>query len=314
MQEEPSRSRIGIKITLLAIGALMANACGEATTDPAAIVEPEVVYLEVADMATFALPLDAYRLSAEQARTLADAAALQVQQCMSRFGFPADAPIPPPASDPPTGNERLYGLTDRTVAETRGYYAGPLPDESTNSTSLTPQEPPAPTEDSEAWYAVAHGTLPRTEDGQQVPEGGCIGEMRRTLATGAPEADTALADRLAIDAHHRAQEDSRVQEAFSAWSRCMARAGYDYATPWEANNDIQWTAHDGPRPTQEEIATAVTDVDCKHEVDLINIWASVHTAYELQAVEAHAEALDAVAEYRAVELANAREILDSAVG
>lgn len=264
--------------------------------------EPAVVMIDVDDMAAFTLPLDSYRLAdGESAFLVADATTAVFDRCMEGFGFVYDLPTPVGRAVP-RDNSRLYGIVDPGEAMTNGYLPD-MPGTADPGEGSSPELPPS-------WYAIATGTVAESEEGLAVPAGGCMGEALRTIAAGAPTegVDLALADRLAGEASDRAEQDSRVQAAFAEWSACMSRSGYDYRTPWDANNDPAWM--DGGEPSQHHIAVATADVACKGEVDLVRIWASVHTAYELRAIEQNAAALALIAEYRQIELANAASILE----
>jgi hypothetical protein len=66
-----------------------------------------------------------------------------------------------------------------------------------------------------------------------------------------------------------------VKLAVRAWAACMAGHGYPYSEP------ITAALHGWPKtPTRTEIATAVADVTCKRQVDLVNTWLAVEAAYQ----------------------------------
>jgi hypothetical protein len=223
---------------------------------------------------------------------------------MHTFGFMQEPPSPDPGIRVPPGHSRLYGLVDLDQARANGYYW---------DLGVSPPDPgTAPPELPAEWYAIAAGDIEQTASGQPVPRGGCRGEADRALHAGMPAgADLPLADRLAQEAFGRAEQDSRVQAAFAAWRSCMAAKGYDYSDPWGATNDVAWSATpSAQRPSEREALTATADVECKIEVDLVDIWASVHTAYERRAVEHNAQALALIQDYREAELANALAIIN----
>lgn len=283
---------------LLAVVVLAAG-CGQD-----AAREPDVEMLDGVVMSELVLPLDAYRTSDDEAgQVVSEAWSTVFHQCMRSFGFAQEAAGPDQAREL-QGNSRLYGLVDLDHARTEGY-TNPLIDRQ-------PSMPGAPVPElPQEWYAVARGHIVSFAE-REVPEGGCIAEAHRTLSAGAPAgADLPLADRLAGDAYIRAEQDSRVRAAIAAWRDCMTAKGYNYADPWQANNDGTWSATPPEqRPSDREVLVATADVECKIEVDLIDIWASVHIAYELLLIEQNAEALTLIKEYREVELANALAVLE----
>jgi hypothetical protein len=80
---------------------------------------------------------------------------------------------------------------------------------------------------------------------------------------------------IAAQASQWAQNDPRVLAVERAWSGCMARRGYSYHTPLQAQQ------HGWPStPTTGEVATAVADVSCKARTNLPNTWLTVEAAYQ----------------------------------
>jgi hypothetical protein len=244
----------------------------------------------------FALPLDAYQPDAPGRSLIDRAHAEAFRACMQRFGF---ALQPPDLSGSGRGlnNRQRYGIWDENQAGRLGYHA---------PRQTPPQQDPLL--DTPAAQAVATGA------GQQVdglPDGGCQGEANQTIDAGTQGGggQSQLVDRLAWDAYERAANDSRVRRAVSAWSACMAKAGYRYPDPMRANND---PAFQNASPSPTEIRTAVTDVRCKRSTNLVNTRATVETAYQRRAVERNAEALREVKASRDRTLQNAAAVLAAA--
>jgi hypothetical protein len=88
---------------------------------------------------------------------------------------------------------------------------------------------------------------------------------------------------LFSQAAERAEADSRLADAWDAWSRCMADAGYDYRTPWEANDDPRWWKSE--RPSEEELTTAKQDLACRTSTGLQTTWLGLLAAYQQQVIE-----------------------------
>lgn len=267
------------------LGALGVVACGSSGAGPGDEGEPQLTSpLVVTDMNTFSLPLDSYRFQPANLSLTRKADSVLVDQCLRRFGFDPPPPTVIPTSTG-TGNGQLFGIVDEERAKTRGYH-GPV---------QQPEDVAEAERDQERWTpamrAVATGQGQSTHGGQAVPEGGCYGEASRELAEGSPApANEQLGDELSAQAHTRAQQDSRVRKAFTEWSACMNRAGYDYTEPSNANNDPRWWT-DRNTSTPDEIAVATADVRCKREVNLISRWATVETAYQKRLLDRNAEAL-----------------------
>src|SRR5680860_650811 len=135
--------------------------------------------------------------------------------------------------------------------------------------------------------------------GMEIPEGGCFGQARRTVAEGGPAFDPSLAEQLGGQAWFQSEEDSRVKAAYQSWSECMRGKGFDYRTSRDANNDARWS---GPEVIDAEIAVAVADVQCKKETNLVGIRMAVETAYQRMLIMDHAEELQQLMEGQQREL------------
>jgi hypothetical protein len=130
---------------------------------------------------------------------------------------------------------------------------------------------------------------------------------RRRLNHGAPDlSEPQVAQMLGLRAHLLGRQDSRVRAVFSAWSRCMRQTGFHYPDPMAANNDPAFTIE---QPTENEIRTAIADVQCKRKVGVAEVWAAVETAYQRQAVDAHHDQLEVIRQAIHIKLVNARAVL-----
>jgi hypothetical protein len=251
------------------------GACG-GPSDATSEGEPRVEhYLAITDLKQFTLPLDAYAPTLTELVTIGNAENLLLQQCMRRFGLDIGTP-PALQRSPFEKNELRYGLTSDERARTVGYR---------NPENQAQSQLPVPDLSPEA-MAVAGGTGQGSYNGLEVPPGGCRGEARHKLAAGTdPAHDGELVGRLDNEAGQQAERDSRVRAAFATWSACMKRSGYDYADPWRANDDPAFG--EAQAITAQELATATADVRCKKEANLVNIWASVETAYQNRVIAAN---------------------------
>jgi hypothetical protein len=258
--------------------------------------EPPIgALLTVDDLATFELPLDGYQPSSKDAgaEAVTQAEHILIDRCLRPFGLQ----LPPWQAEtgPGSTHVRRYGITDVDLARTRGYRPP--------ATQPERSQPAA----APAVQSVVTGRGQRSYAGRKVPEGGCVGEARRTLANGGEAGvDLDLPNRLTVQLWEQSKQDSRTRRAFDAWSGCVARAGYDYPDPLAALEDPMFTT---PEPTAEEIAIAITDVRCKKEAKVVEVWATVETAYQRTAIEDNAESLERVRRQLAVRRANAATVL-----
>jgi hypothetical protein len=112
-----------------------------------------------------------------------------------------------------------------------------------------------------------------------VPEGGCMGEARRTLVTETPEPTTDVVRNLIREAAKRSTEHGQVREATDKWLACVKQAGWPYESPHDAVRHWNSLGADG-EPTPEEVDAAVADVKCKQETNLHRLWAAAEVAYQ----------------------------------
>ena len=127
-------------------------------------------------------------------------------------------------------------------------------------------------------------------DDASVPPGGCVGQMRQTMAADglAPNsADQSLVSGIGSQSFFAARADPRVTAVFATWSSCMRSNGYRYATPFAAATSFV-TAK---TVTSGEIKTAVTDIGCKRASDLLGVIAAVQSSYQDRLISQHAAQL-----------------------
>jgi hypothetical protein len=261
------------------VGCAAGGGGGTAGGEPAIGTPPAI-----RDGTQIKLPLDAY-IPGEG--ILGKANDLLLQDCVRRYGFSIGAAVP---AKPRPRNERRFGIVDAEPAARRGY--NPLPEMGTGAASQQRQlavPNPPPTEILYGRASVSPHRKVQAHAGKPVPDGGCVGAVRARLSSGAPaRADIKLGERLANQAHAQAEHDSRVTRVWALWSRCMARSGYTYKTPWDANDDPRWQ---GETADLQEIRTARADIACRNETNLVGIWAAVESAYQRRLVEKNSVAL-----------------------
>lgn len=269
-----------VAVSLVAVLSLLGGCASGATSadDTSEPVIPAV--LPEVDPSTLVLPLDPYVYSSRNLQATTKAESLLLGRCLARFGLPGPTAQPAVVTSPSNG--RRYGIYDAEQAAVRGYH-GP---------ARAAADPQQESSISPVVQAVTEETGQSSYGGQQVPDGGCIGEARRTIERGAPAvADPQLGTELSHDSWLRSQQDSRVRAAVGRWSACMKRAGFEYADPLKANDDPLFVS---PEPSTKEIAVAVVDVGCKRESDVVKTWATVEAPYQKRALNRNAEALEII--------------------
>lgn len=255
---------------------------------------PPADVVPVGDVGSLVLPLDQYIFGRPgETDSILRAQWILVAKCVQRFGLEWTPPVP--LNAPENISAFYFGLYSEEHARRLGYHS-------------EPRTYPEPAQLSGEFKIVKFGRGPKRFAGVEVPEGGCYGEARRYLAQGLPVVENEqFGLQLKNEAASDAERDARVQDAFRSWSSCMEKAGYDYSTPHDANNDPRWS---GQTPSPLEISTAIADVDCKKRTGLLNTWVAVSRAYEQRYVDKHAAALSELRtamkalEKRAIEIIN----------
>lgn len=282
---------------------------------PAVVITSAVVTTipRIDDATSLVLPLDAYRLSGEQHVRYLQALAILVNRCLQPFGF--THPVPAAEADTSgLARSRRYGITNAADAQRYGYHFPPADHAAVRSTPGPPVTPDmllvwTGSRDGIAAHGPAQGG--QSYHGRPIPVGGCAGEAARQLgldpAIGVGDAQVSALD---SDLFGQTQQDTRVIAVFQAWSACMAGAGYDTPNPLQIGSlaDIK-----APSTSPAEIRTAVADIACKHETNLVGVWSAVDAAYQKEAIAQLSAQLAAIQASLQRAMANAAPVLAAGV-
>jgi hypothetical protein len=231
-----------------------------------------------------AMPLEAYQaISTQQQEALADASNLLIQRCMVARGFEDTSSASPPFSSVAsleaieTGGA---GLTSITQARVFGF----VHPKGTGSSSSS--GPPIigivgasgfgqSLKVGRGYTEALYGYGPGSGTG---PAGhvGCFEQASKQVygpTTGEPAPDPV--PQIAQQAVGFTASDPRIHAVEHAWSGCMARHFYHYSTPQQLEGQ-RWQSP----PSKKEIRTAVADVACKTQTNLLNTWLAVQAAYQ----------------------------------
>lgn len=228
-------ARAGL-FAILAVVVLGVSGCavGAGNDEQREPVEPPISLLPGVDSKKLELPLDRYRADAEEYLAIPRARRIVFKLCMQRFGFVL--PNAPSIPNLLSLRERRYGVTDAVAAAQWGYHPPEMLADSRQEAEQLPPEADA----------VAVGQM-KSYRGRTVPDGGCAGEADRALNESAPSVPNPhQGEDLSTAAYRLTEQDSRVRAVFKAWSLCMKRFGYDYQSPWDANDDPRFKTE---RPT-----------------------------------------------------------------
>jgi hypothetical protein len=232
---------------------------------------------------TVAMPLEAYQaVSTQQQEALADASNLLIQRCMAARGFDDTSSASPPFSSV-TSLEAIEtggaGLTSITQARTFGFVRPKGTGSSPGGPAIIGivgasgfgQSLKAGRGYAEALYGFGPGS--GTGPGGHVS---CLQQADKDVygpVIGEPVPDPV--PQIAQQAVGFTASDPRIHAVERAWSRCMARHFYHYSTPQQVEGQ-HWQSP----PSKTEIDTAVADVTCKMQTNLLNTWLAVEAGYQ----------------------------------
>ena len=253
-----------------------------------------------------------------------------IAQCMADEGFeyvPVDQSgqmaVSTGSDDMPAWDSveyaTLYGYGITTYEDMPGYT------EVTTTESTDPnQDIVAAMSDAErdAYYAALYGEQVEPDpDAEATPEATATWDWSTAGCQGAAQHEVYEQDQPWADPDFQALQeemstlwegmvtDSRITDAETEWSSCMADAGYTFDAPQDAQTSISDAANalwgDGEPDDaamaslrELEIATAVADRTCTDSVGLTDVQTAVQLELEQQFVDAHKAELDAwVARY-----------------
>ncbi|MBL8778957.1 MAG: hypothetical protein JNK12_23735 [Acidimicrobiales bacterium] len=237
---------------------------GDRATADSPREEPQLgAVLEDPTEADIVLPVSGNVPFREQA--IQDLAVQQAQdettaECMVAAGFPLP-PSPPAAVVEENPDGERYGLIDPEHAQRYGYHPAPYP----------------PDVQARIDFQASAVTSNRQELALY-SEGGCLDQARAATGVDAVERARSELEAALVESFDLAMADSRVEAVMGRWRDCMERSGYTYGTLWDANDDPRWDPE--LPPSQEEIETALADVACKREVNLVGTLMAVEQAYQ----------------------------------
>ncbi|MFE7602435.1 hypothetical protein [Streptomyces sp. NPDC057494] len=297
-----SRDRILRTGAALAVTALALTGCSTGQAGLAAPAAATVTPGSSADSSTWTLPMQAYRPTAEQTRTLARAEQKLVGRCLKGFGI-AWKPAPElPAIGPRNMLDWRYGIHDAGMSAKFGYQVDPAQQARYDEALRAADAQPRLSDDEQLVLGgtdvpaeIRQKAGPETRRGsyagRRIPEGGCFGEARRTLG-GSSQAVSPLVQRLTNDSYPASMQDPSVQAVFARWSACMKAKGFAYPAPMAANDDPRFR----PRPegpSRGEIDTALADIGCRAAHRVAEVWHAAESRIQRASITTHATALAA---------------------
>ncbi|WP_126641429.1 hypothetical protein [Embleya hyalina] len=288
--------KLALFLSVLTTGCILGSCSADSarTSAPITRIAPPVVdsLPNYSDDVVPALPLDPYFLSPDDSDKLLKALDILVRDCVRRAG------LAPPREHPsknfyPSRNNRRYGIMDSREADANGYrlvFPEARPDE-----VLTEEQIKA---------------LSGTKNGKPGPGGapaeGCnASAARQVTGTSGYPSDFPVVQQINHESFRISKEDGRVTKVIELWSECMKGKGFSYKTPF----DTEFRQDQPPSPL--EIETAKADVGCKRQVNFVNTWSGIESAYQKVLIDRNKKALDNVLLKRNEQLQKAHLILES---
>ncbi|MER7952417.1 hypothetical protein ABTY59_34000 [Streptomyces sp. NPDC096079] len=287
----------------LAVTALALTGCSAGQPGPAAATVSRTVPAgPAADPSAWTLPMEAYRPTAEQTRTLARAEQKLVDRCLKGFGIDWKPAPELPEIGPKNLLDWRYGIHDAAMSAKFGYQVDPAQQARYDQALREADARPRPSDDVELVLGgtdvpaeIREKASPEVRGGvyagRRIPEGGCFGEARRTLG-GSSQGVSPLVQRLTYDSYPASTRDPRVREVFARWSACMKAEGYTYPAPMAANDDPRFRPRPGG-PSRLEIDTALADLGCRATYRVAEVWHDAETRIQRAAITREASALAA---------------------
>ncbi|MFF1693847.1 hypothetical protein ACFVXC_09525 [Streptomyces sp. NPDC058257] len=256
-----------------------------------------------------ALPLDRYEASTRDIRRHTEAQARVTQSCMRKLGF-EDFPRYP-------ASPKMANSFEMTAVAMSSYPYGPLDLDSARRWGYgwDPERPLADSAQSEG-RAVTAREQKALDGWRGKPADGCASRGADRLTEGVQDKTRmyTYVPRRRQSLDKAVAGDERVREALDTWSECLESKGVKrYETPSDAFGDKAWgrgNDHGGNTDrTEEELATATADVECKREHNTAGVWWVVRREKQRADVARHKDAYDGVRADQARVRANVKRAL-----
>lgn len=310
-------------LPVLALALALAG-CGQPSGPPASSASPTS-----SDDPRF-LPLAFYDMSDEDVGTVGRARWTLARECMVRLGFGGlknlDVdPVPAwPRRPAGTGMVQLalyasddlrYGVQDPGRAARFGYQAARAEYERRYSEKdWTLSE-----------YLALTGQFvqedPKSVHGHRIPRRGCLGEADRAIYGTNPQDRTDPVMSLETKSLEQGRRVPAWKAADRAWSACMRKAGYRYASPRDAEigddrqrqeleERLNGSSRDSEKPSALEKRTATADARCKQQTGYLRIVHAIDVRIQNQLIARNRAALEAQRRWNDDATRTAGEILE----
>jgi hypothetical protein len=225
------------------------------------------------DPTTWRLPIEAYLPGPSQGMTgfATSTRDERIDECMAAAGFADWEPAPdlPSLGSGGSLTADRYGIHDLEQARKGGYHPDPDKVKAYNE-ALT--EDHSMETDREVLRECAIKVDGRPRESLDVAQ------------------EPTLAEEIAWYSYRDSKSDPAALSVFKQWSTCMKAKGYEYEAPMDANDDPRWAAAGGL--TQQEIDTAVADVECRDRHHVEKAWFDAETTIQRSYISKNLKALE----------------------
>ena len=315
--------RAAAPLLLVLASALALTGCGQPSDSP----PPEAGPTSSTDPRF--LPLAAYDMS-DHGHSVGTAQWTLAKKCMVRLGFDdlKDLDIDPLPAWPqrPAGtgvftafgysdDELRYGIQDPEQAARYGYRAAAARYRRNHA--------------EKKWTLSQHlaltgefiGDDPKTVHGHRIPRRGCLGEADRAIYGSNPQDRRNPVLELKSKSLQQGMKDPVWKKADQAWSSCMRKAGYDYATPRDAQigedrereeleERLSARPQDPDAPSALEKRTATADARCKQQTGYVRSVHAVDVRIQNQLIATNRAKLEKQRRWNRDAVRKAHDILD----
>lgn len=262
---------------------LALGACGGSTAQPSSSETFELTDSSLVSGA-YANPLDAIQYPEQkQQDIITQAIEDDIAQCMSDRGFTYVQGDGYGRWTNAVNAQYVYSVTDPKVAAVYGFHM-----ESWVKRAQDIADGTAVSERPEGYVEALSGdpiTEVKDDDGAVIAKYDPASCQGKALDANMPEwaMQARLIDlsaEIILEAAQPARES--VSDFEVAWSECMAKEGFDYTDPFDANESFT-----GDLPTDDEIKTAVASANCQHSSGLLRAWSKARAEFTQKELDAY---------------------------
>ncbi|MEU6858525.1 hypothetical protein AB0B28_06605 [Glycomyces sp. NPDC046736] len=210
-----------------------------------------------------------------------------VEECASEHGVGLPSELPGDMVEGYFRADFLYGVVTAEEAGESGYEPYRLVDPLAEVTA-------------QGWSEEVVSVVLGTADVEGDWTGGCLDEAEAAVDADSTVGSNPLADdgKLLVEllleqAWGLSVFEEDVQEVLSDWTECMKNRGYEYGNYFEPPLDQRFARTTSESPSDEELQTALDDVECKAETNIFGVIGQIDNAFQERLSDINAQQLNA---------------------